>query len=96
MYTQLHFFTGSHHLAANDEMNVILFSPPFLSMVQDALVDVVLGLGVPPEKLILNTPAFANSFNLQDAGKNLPGSATTGPPSSLTYQQVITYNHYDG
>ena len=55
---------------------------------QDALIDVVTGLGVPATKIILNTPAFGNSFNLMEPGVNLPGSATTGLPQSLTYQQV--------
>ena len=55
---------------------------------QDALIDVVTGLGVPAHKIILNTPAFGNSFNLMQPHVNLPGSATTGLPQSLTYQQV--------
>ena len=55
---------------------------------QDALIDVVTGLGVPADKIILNTPAFGNSFNLMEPQLNLPGSATTGLPQSLTYQQV--------
>ena len=55
---------------------------------QDALIDVVTGLGVPANKIILNTPAFGNSFNLMEPDVNLPGSATTGLPQSLTYQQV--------
>ena len=46
------------------------------------------GLGVPLQKIILNTPAFGNSFNLMEASVNLPGSATTGLPQTLTYQQV--------
>ena len=48
----------------------------------------VTGLGVPANKIILNTPAFGNSFNLMEPDVNLPGSATTGLPQSLTYQQV--------
>merc|ERR1719397_2293355 len=39
--------------------------------------------------LILNMPAFGNSFNLMDVEKNLPGSAvTSSQPSTTTYQQV--------
>ena len=57
---------------------------------QDALIDVALGLGAPLSKLILNMPAFGNSFNLMDVEKNLPGSAvTSSQPSTTTYQQVI-------
>ena len=55
---------------------------------QDALIDVVTGLGVPLRKIILNTPAFGNSFNLMEASVNLPGSATSGLPQTMTYQQV--------
>lgn len=55
---------------------------------QDALIDVVTGLGVPLNKIILNTPAFGNSFTLMDASVNLPGSATSGLPKTVTYQQV--------
>merc|ERR1712106_1117025 len=54
----------------------------------DALIDVVVGLGAPIERIILNTPAFGNSFNLMSEDKNLPGSATTGLPQTVTYQQV--------
>ena len=57
---------------------------------QDALVDVVAGLGVPVSRLVLNTPAIGLSFSLMDKTVNLPGSATTGPPSTVTYQQVRT------
>ena len=57
---------------------------------QDALIDVALGLGAPLSKLILNMPAFGNSFSLMDVEKNLPGSAvTSSQPSTTTYQQVM-------
>ena len=55
---------------------------------QDALVDVVAGLGVPVSRLVLNTPAIGLSFSLMDKTVNLPGSATTGLPATVTYQQV--------
>ena len=55
---------------------------------QDALIDVAVGLGAPLNKLILNMPAFGNSFNLMDQDKNLPGSSVTGLPQTTTYQQV--------
>ncbi len=45
-------------------------------------------MGAPLSKLILTAPAFANSFNLVDPERNLPGSAVTGLPTTLTYQQV--------
>ena len=48
----------------------------------------MVGLGVPIERIILNTPAFGNSFNLMSEDKNLPGSSTTGLPQTVTYQQV--------
>jgi len=54
----------------------------------DALIDVIVGLGAPIDRIILNTPAFGNSFNLMSKDKNLPGSATTGLPQTVTYQQV--------
>ena len=56
--------------------------------IQDALIDVVVGLGAPVHKLIMTVPAFGNSFNLADAARNLPGSAVTGQPTTITYQQV--------
>ena len=52
----------------------------------------MVGLGAPIEKIILNTPAFGNSFNLMSKDKNLPGSATTGLPQTVTYQQVHKCN----
>lgn len=54
----------------------------------DALIDIVVGLGAPLDKLILTMPAFGNSFNLLDMEKNLPGSSVTGLPTMVTYQQV--------
>ena len=57
---------------------------------QDALVDVVAGLGVPVSRLVLNTPALGLSFALMDKTVNLPGAATTGLPHTITYQQVTS------
>jgi hypothetical protein len=36
----------------------------------------------------MTAPAFGNSFNLVDPERNMPGSAVTGIPSTITYQQV--------
>jgi len=58
---------------------------------QDALIDVAVSLGAPLNKLILTAPAFANSFNLVDPERNLPGSAVSGLPTTLTYQQVRSF-----
>jgi hypothetical protein len=60
----------------------------YVPVLQDALIDVAVSLGAPLSKLILTAPAFANSFNLVDPERNLPGSAVTGLPTTLTYQQV--------
>ena len=60
----------------------------YINFFQDALIDVVAGLGVPVSRLILNTPAFGHSFSLMNNSVNLPGAATTGPPQTVTYQQV--------
>ena len=65
--------------------------PTHYTSTQDALIDVALGLGAPLNKLILNMPAFGNSFNLMDKEKNLPGSSVTSAlPTTTTYQQVST------
>jgi hypothetical protein len=61
--------------------------------VKDALIDVAVSLGAPLSKLILTAPAFANAFNLVDPDRNLPGSAVTGLPTTLTYQQVCYMLH---
>ena len=55
---------------------------------KDALIDVVVGLGAPIHKLVMTVPAFAHSFNLVDPERNMPGSAVSSPPSTITYQQV--------
>ena len=37
---------------------------------------------------------MANKFNLLDVSRNTPGSAATGKPQTITYQQVWTLAHY--
>ena len=73
---------GSHIGVSDNDLTQLSVSA------QDALVDVVQGLGVPVSRLILNTPAIGLSFSLMDKTVNLPGAATTGLPSTVTYQQV--------
>ena len=73
---------GSHIGVGDNDLTQLSVSA------QDALVDVVQGLGVPVSRLVLNTPAIGLSFSLMDKTVNLPGAATTGLPSTVTYQQV--------
>ena len=73
---------GSHIGVSDNDLTQLSVSA------QDALVDVVQGLGVPVSRLVLNTPAIGLSFSLMDKTVNLPGAATTGLPSTVTYQQV--------
>ena len=73
---------GSHRGVCDNDSTQLSVSA------QDAIVDVVQGLGVPVSRLILNTPAIGLSFSLMDKTVNLPGAATTGLPSTVTYQQV--------
>ena len=48
-------------------------------------------LGADEEKIILSGSAMANKFNLLDVSRNTPGSAASGKPTTITYQQVSTF-----
>lgn len=55
---------------------------------QDSMIDIITSLGADERKLILTGTALSNKFNLLDQNNNTPGSASTGIPSVITYQQV--------
>ena len=55
---------------------------------QDSLLDVITSLGAEEEKIILSGSAMGNKFNLLDAHRNTPGSASVGASTSVTYQQA--------
>ena len=52
------------------------------------MIDIVTSLGCDERKLILTGTALSNKFDLLDDKKNTPGSASTGSPTVITYQQV--------
>ena len=52
------------------------------------MIDMITSLGADEQKVILTGTALSNKFNLLDGKKNTPGSASTGVPSVITYQQV--------
>ena len=54
------------------------------------MIDMITSLGADEQKVILTGTALSNKFNLLDGKKNTPGSASTGVPSVITYQQVKT------
>ena len=56
------------------------------------MIDMITSLGADEQKVILTGTALSNKFNLLDGKKNTPGSASTGVPSVITYQQVL--NHF--
>ena len=64
--------------------------PPFFSLpaCQDSLLDVIVSLGAPDDKIILTGSAFGNRFVLSDPDRTTPGAAALGPPETITYQQV--------
>ena len=53
------------------------------------MIDMITSLGADEQKVILTGTALSNKFNLLDGKKNTPGSASTGVPSVITYQQVL-------
>ena len=55
---------------------------------QDSLLDVITSLGAEEEKIILSGSAMGNKFNLLDAHRNTPGSASVGASTAVTYQQA--------
>ncbi|KAL1452859.1 hypothetical protein WDU94_007047 [Cyamophila willieti] len=54
----------------------------------DSLVDLITGLGIPKEKLILSLPSRAYQFQLSNASVNLPQSPALGSPKLLTQAQL--------
>ena len=60
------------------------------------MIDMITSLGADEQKVILTGTALSNKFNLLDGKKNTPGSASTGVPSVITYQQVgiATFGFY--
>ena len=52
------------------------------------MIDMITSLGADEQKVILTGTALSNKFNLLDGKMNTPGSASTGVPSVITYQQV--------
>ena len=72
--------------------NIKLYSPDCLStrcsFFQDSLLDVITSLGAEEEKIILSGSAMGNKFNLLDAHRNTPGSASVGASTAVTYQQA--------
>ena len=55
------------------------------------MIDMITSLGADEQKVILTGTALSNKFNLLDGKKNTPGSASTGVPSVITYQQVLKH-----
>ena len=53
------------------------------------MIDIITSLGADERKLILTGTALSNKFDLLDEKKNTPGSASTGFPTVITYQQVL-------
>ena len=58
------------------------------------MIDMITSLGADEQKVILTGTALSNKFNLLDGKKNTPGSASTGVPSVITYQQVKNNHCY--
>ncbi|XP_050522473.1 uncharacterized protein LOC126895054 isoform X2 [Daktulosphaira vitifoliae] len=54
----------------------------------DALVDLILSLGVHHSSLLLSLPSTANKFVLKDPFLNTPRSSTVGLPTIITRQQM--------
>ena len=52
------------------------------------MIDMITSLGADERKVILTGTALSNKFNLLDGKKTTPGSASTGAPTVITYQQV--------
>ena len=78
---------NAHNL--NKKRYIIMYVPVFCKFsLQDSMIDIVTSLGCDERKLILTGTALSNKFDLLDDKKNTPGSASTGSPSVITYQQV--------
>lgn len=55
----------------------------------DSLVDLVSGMGVPKNKLLVSVPASAYKFTLKKDDKNVPGSAVEEEePTSVSRREV--------
>ena len=74
-------------VAGSNSMPLILCLQDALFF-QDSLLDVITSLGAEEEKIILSGSAMGNKFNLLDAHRNTPGSASVGASTAVTYQQA--------
>lgn len=55
----------------------------------DSLVDLIIGLGAPKQKILVSLPANAYQFTLKDESENVPRSQTTErEPTPIDRKQV--------
>ena len=57
---------------------------------QDALLDVLLSLGVPAEKLVMTVPSYGYMYQLQQAHITSPGSSALPGVDRLSRKEVRT------
>lgn len=56
----------------------------------DSILDLVISLGVPTERMIAAVPSFAIEFRLANATLNTPGSPVTQSPTYISREQVCS------
>ncbi|XP_065567639.1 uncharacterized protein LOC136031786 [Artemia franciscana] len=56
----------------------------------DSVLDLLISLGVPKEKIIPSIPTFGEYFRLANSSNNLPQSKSLGSPSLLTFRQICS------
>lgn len=57
-------------------------------MAKDSVLDLIIRLGVPEEKIVAGVPAFATQFLLRDVNQNIPGSFVGQEPIQISKKKV--------
>ncbi|KAK2726723.1 hypothetical protein QYM36_007529, partial [Artemia franciscana] len=90
------FVSATHNITTADElsMNMTYHHSRLMGSgdIQntDSVLDLLISLGVPKEKIIPSIPTFGEYFRLANSSNNLPQSKSLGSPSLLTFRQICS------
>uniref|UniRef100_A0A2S2QUD6 Chitinase-3-like protein 1 n=1 Tax=Sipha flava TaxID=143950 RepID=A0A2S2QUD6_9HEMI len=86
------FIIATHNLVDNSEQGYTYHPSRLMGaddlLNADALIDLVIGLGVHHLSILLSLPSTASKFELKDPTKNTPRSPAVGFPTTITRQQM--------
>ncbi|XP_021929217.1 uncharacterized protein LOC110834409 [Zootermopsis nevadensis] len=89
-----YFTIPSHNLTDSSENGVTYHPSRLMGLADilntDSILDLVMGLGAPHNKLIISIPATATQFTLKEVKQNTPRSPITAGPETLTQTELCT------